>query len=152
MQFCFLVLRLILRRVILIDHLWMIFSVSYSIAYGGGDLIKPFSLEEVKAAFWNCDNFNGPCPKGINFSLIKDFWHELKGDIMRYISEFHCNGRSMKGINYTFIISILKIDSPQRLNDFRPNFLVGSLNKILAKLLASRLWLVIIVVLFQIHN
>ncbi|PNX56231.1 cysteine-rich receptor-like protein kinase, partial [Trifolium pratense] len=43
------------------------------------------------------------------------------------------------GINSTFIALIPKTDSPQRLNDFRPISLVGSLYKILAKVLANRL-------------
>ncbi|PNX60639.1 cysteine-rich receptor-like protein kinase, partial [Trifolium pratense] len=38
---------------------------------------------------------------------------------------------------------IPKVDSPQRLNEFRPISLVGSLYKILAKVLANRLRLVI---------
>jgi hypothetical protein len=44
-----------------------------------------------------------------------------------------------RGINNTFIALIPKIDSPQGLNDFRPISLVGSLYKILAKVLANRL-------------
>jgi hypothetical protein len=62
---------------------------------------------------------------------------------MRYISDFHRNGKLTKDINSTFIALIPKIDSPQRLNDFRPILLVGSLYKILAKVLANRLRLVI---------
>jgi len=62
---------------------------------------------------------------------------------MRFLHEFHRNGRLAKGINSTFIALISKVDSPQRLNDFRPLFLVGSLYKILAKVLANRLRLVI---------
>ncbi|MCH88301.1 cysteine-rich receptor-like protein kinase, partial [Trifolium medium] len=45
---------------------------------------------------------------------------EMQGDIMRYISEFHRNGKLAKGLNSTFIALIPKVDSPQRLNDFRP--------------------------------
>jgi hypothetical protein len=62
---------------------------------------------------------------------------------MRFVSEFHRNGKLAKGINSTFIALIPKIDNPQRLNDFRPISLVGSLYKILAKVLANRLRLVI---------
>jgi hypothetical protein len=62
---------------------------------------------------------------------------------MRFISEFHRNGKLAKGLNSTFIALIPKVDSPQRLNDFRPISLVGSLYKILAKVLANRLRLVI---------
>ncbi|PNY07495.1 cysteine-rich receptor-like protein kinase, partial [Trifolium pratense] len=108
-----------------------------------GSLIKPFTEAEVKSAVWDCDSFKSPGPDGINFGFIKDFWTELRGDIMRFISEFHRNGKLTKGINSTFIALIPKVDSPQRLNDFRPISLVGCLYKILAKVLANRLRLVI---------
>ncbi|CAJ2631793.1 unnamed protein product [Trifolium pratense] len=102
-------------------------------------LIKPFSVDEVKVAVWDCDSYKSPGPDGINFGFIKDFWAEMQGDIVRFISEFHRNGRLTKGLNATFIALIPKVDSPQRLNDFRPISLVGSLYKILAKVLANRL-------------
>ncbi|CAJ2627985.1 unnamed protein product [Trifolium pratense] len=62
---------------------------------------------------------------------------------MCFISKFHRNGKLSKGLNSTFIALIPKVDSPQRLNDFRPISLVGSLYKILAKVLANRLRTVI---------
>ncbi|GAU27954.1 hypothetical protein TSUD_146720 [Trifolium subterraneum] len=57
-----------------------------------GSLIKPFSLEEVK--------------------LLA----ELQGDIMRFIAEFHRNGKLTKGLNSTFIALIPKVDSPNILD------------------------------------
>jgi hypothetical protein len=106
-----------------------------------GSLTSPFLEAEVKATVWDCDNFKSPGPDGINFGFFKDFWEELKGDVMRFITEFHQNGKLTKGS--TFIALIPKVDSPQRLNEFRPISLVGSLYKILAKVLANRLRLVI---------
>ncbi|GAU25959.1 hypothetical protein TSUD_373600 [Trifolium subterraneum] len=94
---------------------------------------------EVKAAVWDCDSYKSPGPDGINFGFIKDFWADLQGDVMRFISEFHRNGKLTKGLNSTFIALIPKVDNPQCLNDFRPISLVGSLYKILAKFLANRL-------------
>jgi len=105
----------------------------------GAVITKPFSIEEVRAVVWECDNFKCPGHDGINFGFIKDFWDILKDDVMRFLSEFHRNGRLAKGINSPFIALIPKIDSPQRLNDFRPISLVGSMYKILAKVLACRL-------------
>jgi hypothetical protein len=105
----------------------------------GSGLTKPFSESKVKAAVWDCDSFKSPGPDGVNLGFIKDFWEDMKGDVLRFISEFHRNGKLTKGLNSTFIALIPKVDSPQRLNDFRPISLVGSLYKILAKLLANRL-------------
>jgi len=42
---------------------------------------------------------------------------------MRFITDFHKNGKLTKEINSTFIALISKIDSPQKLNDFRPIYL-----------------------------
>jgi hypothetical protein len=109
----------------------------------GSGLIKPFSESEVKEAVWGCDSFKRPGPDGVNFGFIKEFSNELKDDVLRFISEFHQNGKLSRGINNTFIALIPKIDSPQRLNDFRSISLVGSLYKILAKVLANRLKMVI---------
>ena len=108
-------------------------------------LTKPFSVDEVKATVWDCDSFKSLGPYGINFGFIKNFMHEMKDDIMRFISEFHRNGKLSNGINSTFIALIPKVDSPQILNDFRPISLVGCLYKILAKILANRLRKVIAV-------
>lgn len=93
----------------------------------GAVLVKPFSVEEVKAAVWDCDNFKCPDPDGITFGFNKDFWDILKDDVMRFLVDFHRNGRLTKGINSIFIALIPKVDRLQRLNDFRPISLVGSM-------------------------
>jgi len=107
------------------------------------DLIRPSTVEEVKQAIWDCDNYNSSGPDGVSFGFIKQFWLDMKEDFLRFINDFHRNGKLVKGINSTFIALIPKIASPQRLNDFRPISLVGSLYKVLAKVLANRLHSVI---------
>lgn len=109
----------------------------------GGDLVKPFTIDEVKATVWNCDSFKSPRPDGVNFGFIKQFWQVLKEDIMRFIMEFHRNGELARGIYSTFIAFIPNVESPQKLNDFWPIFLVGCLYKIMAKVLANRLRMVV---------
>ena len=110
------------------------------LSYGeAGNLTKPLSMEEVKQAVWDCDSFKSPGPDGISFGFIKEFWEMLKEDFMRYIVEFHRNGRLTKGVNSTFIAFIPKVTSPQQLNDFRPISLDGCMYKVLAKVLANRL-------------
>ncbi|GAU18211.1 hypothetical protein TSUD_26750 [Trifolium subterraneum] len=74
----------------------------------GGSLVKPFSIEEVKATIWDCDSYKSPGPDDISFSFLKELWSELQVDIMRFIMEFHRNGKLSKGINSTFITLIPK--------------------------------------------
>jgi len=62
---------------------------------------------------------------------------------MRFLVEFHRNEKLTKGLNSAFIALIPKFNSPQRLNDFRPISLVGCLYKVLSKVLANRLHVVI---------
>jgi hypothetical protein len=58
---------------------------------------------------------------------------------MRFLLEFHRNGKLTKGVNSTYIALIPKVDNPQCLADFRPIALVDCLYKVLAKVLANRL-------------
>jgi len=79
----------------------------------GAGLIKKFTVEEVKVAVWDCDSYKCPGPDGVSFGFIKYFWDILKDDLMRFLMEFHRNGKLSKGINSTFISLIPKVDSPQ---------------------------------------
>jgi len=105
----------------------------------GAALVRPFTIEELKTAVWDCDSFKCPGLDGVNLGFIKDFWEDLKADLLRFVTDFHRNGKLLKGINNTFTTLIPKKDSPQSLNDYRPISLVGSVYKVLAKLLANRL-------------
>jgi len=105
----------------------------------GAAITKPLSMEELKNAVWDCDSYKCPRADGVNFGFIKEFWLDMKEDLMYFVTDFHRNGKLLKGINNTFITLIPKKDSPQSVNDFRPISLVGSLYKVLAKLLAN--WL-----------
>ena len=103
------------------------------------NLIRLFSFDEVEQAVWDCESFKNPGPDGINFGFIKQFWTKMKDDFMRFLTEFHCNGKLTKWVNATFIALIPKVVSPQRLNDFRHISLVGCMYKVLAKVLANGL-------------
>jgi len=83
-----------------------------------GNLIRPFLVEEVKQTIWDCESFKSPGPDGINFGFIKDFLNELKDDFMKFLLDFHHNGKLTKGVNSTFIALIPKVASPQKLADF----------------------------------
>ena len=58
---------------------------------------------------------------------------------MDLFKDFHERGRFGKGLNSTFLVLIPKIRGAEDLKDFRPISLVGSLYKLIAKVLANRL-------------
>ena len=62
---------------------------------------------------------------------------------MAVFHHFHVTGEFEKSLNATFIALIPKKDAAVEIKDFRPISLVGGVYKILAKVLASRLRLVL---------
>ncbi|KAK3218316.1 hypothetical protein Dsin_012286 [Dipteronia sinensis] len=55
------------------------------------------------------------------------------------MEDFHCNGTLVKELNRSFIALIPKFCKPKTMKDFRSISLVGSLYKIMAKVLANRM-------------
>jgi hypothetical protein len=98
----------------------------------------PFSTDEIRIAVWDCERNKAPGPDGINFFIIKKAWNIIGGDIVRMVDEFHRTNLLPPGINNFFVTLISKIKGVNRLKDFRPISLVGSLYKIILKLLATR--------------
>jgi len=39
----------------------------------GAEITKPFSMDELKNAVWDCDSYKCLGPDGVNFGFIKDF-------------------------------------------------------------------------------
>nr|KYP61675.1 Transposon TX1 uncharacterized [Cajanus cajan] len=102
-------------------------------------LETPFSETEIKEAVWSCDGNKCPGPDGFNLRFIKEFWDTLKEDFVGFFDEFFVNGKLVKGVNNSFITLIPKNDNPQGLGDYRPISLIGSVYKVLTKVLANRM-------------
>ncbi|KAK0595713.1 hypothetical protein LWI29_009285 [Acer saccharum] len=102
-------------------------------------LEEKFSLDEVKEALASCDGNKAPGPDGFNIGFVKANWEVIEDDFLKFLEEFHRDGPVVKEINRSFIALIPKCDNAEVLSNFRPISLVGSLYKILAKILANRL-------------
>lgn len=60
------------------------------------DLIKSFSLEEIKQMVWNHDSFRSPGSDDINLGFIKDFWDILNVELMHSYDDFQRNDKLTK--------------------------------------------------------
>jgi hypothetical protein len=77
-----------------------------------------------------------------NYQFFQACWGVLKEDIMAVFEDFHARGRFEKSLNSTFISLIPKVSGASELKDFRPISLVSEIYKIISKVLANRLRLV----------
>ncbi|GKV48276.1 hypothetical protein SLEP1_g55098 [Rubroshorea leprosula] len=102
-------------------------------------LTQPFTEDEVKLVVWSCDSSKAPGLDGFSFGLLKNEWEVIKVDVMKFLTDFHKNGRLVRGSNASFLVLIPKTENPQGIKEYRPISLIGCPYKILAKLLANRL-------------
>ncbi|KAK3227948.1 hypothetical protein Dsin_007810 [Dipteronia sinensis] len=106
-------------------------------------LEEVFSVEEIWAAVCDCDGNKAPGPDDLNLNFIKANWEVIQEDFMKFIHEFHGNASIVKDLNNTFVSLIPKCSNSASMKDFRPINLVGSMYKILAKVLANCLKIVL---------
>lgn len=98
-------------------------------------LEAPFTDDEIKVAVWGCDGSKSTRSDGFKFVFTKNCWEILKEDIFSFVKGFHNKTILSKAITTSFITLIPNISHPINLEDSRPICLVGSLYKIVAKLL-----------------
>nr|GEZ43139.1 RNA-directed DNA polymerase, eukaryota [Tanacetum cinerariifolium] len=108
-----------------------------------GDLDKPISVEEIKVAVWDCGENKSPGPDGYTFEFYRHFWDLISIDFCAAITYFFDHGSFPRGGNSSFIALIPKVIDAKFVNDFRPISLIGSVYKVVTKILATRLSYVI---------
>jgi hypothetical protein len=96
-----------------------------------------FGEQEVAEVVESSDGNNSLGLDGFNFTFFKKFWGVLKREIMGLFHEFFESAK-LPFASY-FITLIPKILSPHKISDFRPISVLGSLYKLVSKVLAKRL-------------
>ncbi|GJV42753.1 RNA-directed DNA polymerase, eukaryota, reverse transcriptase zinc-binding domain protein [Tanacetum coccineum] len=102
-----------------------------------------FTLDEIRAAVWGCGGNKAPGRDGFSFIFLKTYWDLFSYDIAEFVMKFFDSCLMPTGANSSFITLIPKVTNPLHITDYRPISLIGVHYKIIAKLLASRLSLVI---------
>ena len=76
---------------------------------------------------------------GFSLAFYHHCWGVVERDVLAVFDEFYQHSKFEKSHNATFIALIPKKNGASNIRDFRPISLVGSVYKILAKVLANRL-------------
>ncbi|RVW45049.1 rRNA-processing protein UTP23-like [Vitis vinifera] len=96
-------------------------------------------LEEMFSALSVLNGDKAPGPDGFSFAFWQFCWDFVKVEVMGFFKGFFERGKFVRSLNNTFLVLIPTKGGAEDLSDFRPISLVGSLYKLLAKVLANRL-------------
>ncbi|GKA04478.1 RNA-directed DNA polymerase, eukaryota [Tanacetum coccineum] len=107
------------------------------------DLDRVVSRDEIRLAVWDCGENKSPGPDGYSFEFFKKYWNLVGPDLCDAIEHFFETGVFPNGCNSSFVALIPKVTDAKFVNDFRPISLIGSMYKVVTKVLANRLALVI---------
>ncbi|GJW77700.1 RNA-directed DNA polymerase, eukaryota [Tanacetum coccineum] len=103
------------------------------------DLEREVSKQEIKTAVWGCGTDKSPGPDGFSFGFYRHFWPVIEHDVYMAVNHFFIHGEIPPGCNSSFIALIPKVPDANLVKDFRPISLIGSIYKIIAKILSNRL-------------
>nr|GEU34783.1 RNA-directed DNA polymerase, eukaryota, reverse transcriptase zinc-binding domain protein [Tanacetum cinerariifolium] len=119
-------------------HMNMHFSNTLS-SVQVADLECQVSKEDTKKAVWDCGIDKSPGPDGFTFGFYRRYWKLIENDVVDAVTCFFHQGSFPKGGNSSFIILIPKTANANMVKDYMPISLIGSMHKIISKILANRL-------------
>jgi len=103
------------------------------------ELEQEVTRQEIDSALASCESTKAPGYDGFNLKCIKKMWSVIGEDFYAYIQNFFRTGNLHNSFNTTWVTLIPKKKGQLQVSDFRPISLVGSIYKLIAKILSRRL-------------
>lgn len=98
-----------------------------------------FTEGEVQKALAELAQEKAPGPDGMPIFVISKSWDFMKHDILRVMDELYYNNSIDWRLKSTFLVLIPKVQDLEFITYFRPISLMSSINKIISKVIATRL-------------
>uniref|UniRef100_A0A453D5J8 Reverse transcriptase domain-containing protein n=1 Tax=Aegilops tauschii subsp. strangulata TaxID=200361 RepID=A0A453D5J8_AEGTS len=102
-----------------------------------------FTREEVKAALDHIGDLKAPGPDGMPSILYKKHWHFMGDRVVDEVLAVLNGGPIPEGWNETIVVLIPKVRTPSRIKDLRPISLCNVIYKLVSKVIANRLKIIL---------
>lgn len=102
-----------------------------------------FPRAEIDQVVKHLPSHKAPGPDGFNIDFLKKCWPIISEDFYRLFDDFFSGHICLQSINGSYIILVSKKDDAQRVSDFRLSSVLNNSVKLLTKVLANRLQLVL---------
>lgn len=99
--------------------------------------------EEIKAAVFQLGALKAPGPDGFPALFFHHYWKEVGGAVTKMVIHFFRTGFMLKQLNHSLIALLPKVDHPTKIEQFWPISLCNIAYKVVSKILAGRLKLVL---------
>lgn len=106
-------------------------------------LTKDITCSEIKEAIFDIGDDKAPGPDGFTSCFFKKSWDVVGPLVCDAVLEFFKHGKILKQLNHTIISLIPKTSHDPTVSDYRPISCCSVIYKVITKILASRLSLVI---------
>ena len=106
-------------------------------------LDKPFDEDEVFGVVNEFKGDKAPGSDGFTMAFFQSCWSTVKTDVMNVFHVFHAHAVFEKSLNATFLTLIPKKFDAVDVQDFQPISLLGEMYKIIVKVLANRMRMVV---------
>lgn len=103
------------------------------------ELERDFSKEEVVKVLHEMEGDKAPGSDGFTMAFFQKCWSVVKIDVMPFFDHFHRSSEFERSLNASFLSLIPKKNNALNIKDFRTISLVGSVYKLLSKVLINRL-------------
>nr|GEX26678.1 RNA-directed DNA polymerase, eukaryota [Tanacetum cinerariifolium] len=107
------------------------------------DLESSISKDEIRTAVRGCGVDKSPGPDGFTFEFLRKYWVVVRPDFSTAVEWFFEHRDFAIRCNSSFLALIPKVLDSKVVSDYRPISLIGSLYKVVTKILATWLSLVI---------